>query len=101
MTGTTSSPQTVHELPESPEARSLRASRDLLLSRACELGDKRSCDRSRRNLFGARCSGGDAYACTELAELISAAEGTNSTVRDLWDKACNLGNPVACKRLGR
>jgi hypothetical protein len=78
-----------------------RTTKEMLLSRACDLGGKNACDRVTRIVLGTRCDNGDAYACSTLAEqAISTPAASPYSAADLWQKACNFGDRRACERAG-
>jgi hypothetical protein len=69
---------------------------DLLVERACELGDRGACDAARRFTLSRRCDGRDAFACNALASILQERQGATSEVRELYRKACSLGDSAAC-----
>jgi hypothetical protein len=72
------------------------ASRDLLLSRACELGDRGACARARRDMLSRRCDSRDAFACRALVSFAEETGDRSLDVRSLYEKACAFGDTTAC-----
>jgi hypothetical protein len=71
----------------------LAGSRDLLLARACELGDRKACLRGQREALSRRCKAGDAFGCRTLGDTFDDNPSQRSM---LYGMACSLGDTSAC-----
>lgn len=86
------SPESCSELADDT---SLAGSRDLLFTRACELGDRKACLRGRREALSRQCKAGDAFGCRALADTF---EDNPSQKSALYGIACSLGDASACPK---
>ncbi|HZF50671.1 MAG TPA: hypothetical protein VE093_18560 [Polyangiaceae bacterium] len=70
--------------------------RELVLARACELGDRRACLRRERRALGSQCYAGDAFACRALAETFQNTPDYADQRSTFYGRACALGDQSAC-----
>lgn len=102
---------------QQPDVAADPVRRDDYLKKACDLGDKRSCDfaaQMRHNAhaegqngqanadYEAKCTAGQMLPCTLLAENLANGTGGNSDkarAKALFEKACNAGVQRACDDL--